>query len=146
MTERTIEVIRGGPLRVVGVPLARLERREDHWALGATLACDAYLLCRCGASENMPLCDAAPPYRCFEEEPVTARPPGPFRWDMPEPGDPAVALKPGGPARIAGTTPITEVSGAVVDPGRRVSLCRCGASRCQPLCDGSHKIVPVPDP
>jgi CDGSH-type Zn-finger protein len=146
MTEPVIEVITGGPLRVGGVPLVRLVRRDDGWGLGAPLATGAYLLCRCGSSASMPFCDAAPPYACFEEEPATGVVPEPFRWEVPDPGDPAVALKPGGPVRVAGSTSVRDASGNVMDPGRRVSLCRCGASRCQPLCDGSHKIVVVPDP
>jgi len=146
MTEPVIEVIRGGPLRVSGVPLARLEKMDDRWTLGPAIETQAYLVCRCGASGSMPLCDAPPPYACFREEPATAPAPGPFRWEVPDPGDPAVALKPGGPVRIAGPTPVTDASGVVVNPGRRVSICRCGASRCQPLCDGSHKIAVVPDP
>lgn len=145
MAEALIEVIVGGPLRVRGVPLARLEKHGSSWGLGPRLARD-YLVCRCGASGTMPFCDAAPPYTCFDEEPATGAQPAPFGWEVPDPGDPAVALKPGGPLRVAGSTPVTDPSGAVLDPGRRVSLCRCGASRCQPLCDGSHKIVAVPDP
>lgn len=146
MAEPVIEVITGGPLRVEGIPLARLVKGEEGWRLGATLAADVYLVCRCGSSKTMPFCDAAPPYGCFEEEPVVGVAPAPFSWEVPDPGDPAVALKPGGPVRVAGSTPVTATSGAVLNPGRRVSLCRCGASRCQPLCDGSHKIVVVPDP
>ena len=146
MTESMIEVIRGGPLRVSGIPLTRLVKIDGCWTLGPAIETRTYLVCRCGASGTMPLCDGSPPYACFREEPATATVPGPFRWEVPDPGDPAVALKPGGPVRIAGSTPVTDASGVTVDPGRRVSICRCGASRCQPLCDGSHKIAAVPDP
>ena len=146
MPEELIEVIPGGPLRVRGVPLARLEKVDGRWSVGPAIATGVYLVCRCRRSGSMPLCDGPAPYACFQEEPHGGPAPAPFRWDVPDPGDPAVVLKPGGPVRIAGSTPVTDASGATVDPGRRVSLCRCGASRCQPLCDGSHKIVVVPDP
>ena len=140
--ERLIEAIAGGPLRVRGVPLVRLLREGDSWATGDPLTEEAeYLVCRCGASGSLPLCDAAPPYACFEEEQPTGRLPKPFAWEVPDTSHPAVALKPNGPIRVAGATPLTDRSGAVVDVGARVSLCRCGASGCQPLCDGSHKVV-----
>jgi CDGSH-type Zn-finger protein len=103
-------------------------------------------VCRCGGSGTMPFCDAPPPHTCFEEEAPTGSIPELFVWEVPDPSNPAIALKPGGPVRVAGQVPVTDETGAILDPGLRVSLCRCGASRCQPLCDGSHKIVPVPDP
>jgi CDGSH-type Zn-finger protein len=127
---------------VDGLRIGRLERDGDAWrveTMGA--AADRSAICRCGASSTMPLCDRPAPYGCFEEEPATGPAPAPYRWDVPDPaGPPAVALKPNGPVRVAGDVTITY--GDVVVVGRdRVSLCRCGASRCQPLCDSSHTIV-----
>ena len=43
MAEAVIEVIVGGPLRVEGVPSARLIRDETGWRLGPPLATDADL-------------------------------------------------------------------------------------------------------
>ena len=81
-----------------------------------------------------------PPFACFEEEPPSGPEPAPFRWDVPDPARPGVALKPNGPVRVAGGVPVTYGEDPI--PSRdRVSLCRCGASRCQPICDSSHKIV-----
>ena len=98
-------------------------------------------VCRCGTSATMPLCDRPAPYRCFDEEPATGPMPAPYRWDVPDPaGPPALALKPNGPVRVAGDVAIT-YEGEPVETRERVSLCRCGASRCQPLCDSSHKVV-----
>jgi CDGSH-type Zn-finger protein len=127
---------------VSGLPLARLRRREDGWELdGAGVDVGDYALCRCGRSAAMPLCDRAAPYRCFDEDPATGPDPAPFRWDVPDPaGPPALALKPDGPVRVAGGVAIAYGDRAL-DPTDRVSLCRCGASRCQPLCDSSHKVV-----
>jgi len=89
----------------------------------------------------MPSCDRDEPYGCFEEALADGPAPAPFRWDVPDPaGPPAVALKPDGPIRVAGPAPFT-YGAAGVDHGDRVSICRCGASRCQPLCDGSHKAI-----
>ena len=36
---------------------------------------------------------------------------------------------------------VTWISGGWWFTIDRVSLCRCGASRSQPLCDGSHKVI-----
>ena len=88
----------------------------------------------------MPFCERAAPYGCFEEEPATGPEPAPFRWDVPDPSRPGIAIKPNGPVRLAGSVPVT-YDGHEVPRRDRVSLCRCGASRCQPLCDSSHKVI-----
>ena len=127
---------------VDGLPLNRLEHDGDAWRLEPIpTAGDRYAICRCGASSTMPLCDLSEPYGCFEEEPPTGPDPAPYRWDVPDPAGPsALALKPNGPVRVAGEVAIT-FGGEPVDGRDRVSLCRCGESRCQPLCDSSHKVV-----
>jgi CDGSH-type Zn-finger protein len=127
---------------VDGLPLGRLAHDGDTWRVEVVASGgDRSAVCRCGASSAMPLCDRTDPYGCFEEEPADGPPPAPFRWDVPDPaGPPALALKPNGPVRVAGDVAITYEGAPVQTPGR-VSLCRCGASRCQPLCDSSHKVV-----
>jgi CDGSH-type Zn-finger protein len=100
-----------------------------------------FALCRCGRSGSLPLCDREPPYGCFEEEPQGGGPrPKPFRWEVPDPSQPGLALKSDGPVRVSGAVPIETADGEL-PPVDRISLCRCGASRSQPVCDGSHKIV-----
>ena len=71
--------------------------------------------------------------------------PKPFRWNVPDPAAPGLALKPNGPVRVAGRVPI-EAEGTDPLTEDRISLCRCGASRSQPVCDGSHKIVGYREP
>jgi len=126
---------------VQGLPLGRLEHEGDAWRVEPvdTASLD-HAICRCGASAAMPLCDREAPYGCFEEEPATGPEPGPFTWTVPDPSIPGVAIKPNGPVRVAGGVAITYGADAV--PARdRISLCRCGASRCQPVCDSTHKVV-----
>ena len=106
---------------------------------------DTYALCRCGRSAVLPFCDAEPPYGCFEEEPPGGPPPKPLRWEVPDPSRPGIALKPNGPVRVAGTVQIRTDAGDL-PPTDRISLCRCGSSRSQPLCDGSHKVVGYREP
>jgi CDGSH-type Zn-finger protein len=136
-----IHVVPGGPMLVEDVPLGRLRRAGATYEVDAIQTDGGYALCRCGASGSMPFCDRPEPYACFEEEPQDGPRPAPFRWDVPDPaGPPAIALKPDGPVRVAGGAPIT-VGDRTLPASDRVSICRCGASRSQPVCDGSHKIV-----
>jgi CDGSH-type Zn-finger protein len=136
-----IQVVPGGPMLVEGVPVGRLRRVEASYEVDPLDVPSAYALCRCGRSGEMPFCDRPEPYRCFEEEPADGPEPAPFRWDVPDPaGPPAIALKPDGPIRVAGGGPIT-AGDRSLPPSDRVSICRCGASRTQPLCDSSHKVV-----
>jgi CDGSH-type Zn-finger protein len=136
-----VHVVPGGPLLVEGVRLEILRRVDASYEVDPIGAGDPYAVCRCGRSGSMPLCDRPAPYGCFDEEPPDGPQPAPFRWDVPDPaGPPAIALKPDGPIRVAGGVPVT-YGDRQLPPSDRVSLCRCGASRCQPLCDSSHKIV-----
>ena len=136
-----IEVVPGGPMLVRGAPLHRLRHTGDVWSLEPVVTGPAYAVCRCGRSASMPFCDREPPYGCFEEIAASGPDPGPFRWDVPDPAEgPALALKPDGPVRVAGEVRITHGE-VVVPPVAKISLCRCGASRCQPVCDSSHKVV-----
>jgi CDGSH-type Zn-finger protein len=136
-----IRIVPGGPMLVDDVPASRLEHGDEGFALAPIETGAKYALCRCGRSTTMPLCDKTEPYACFEEEPADGLEPGPFHWDVPDPaGPPAIALKPDGPIRVAGDVELTY--GEAPLGGRdRWSLCRCGASRCQPVCDSSHKVT-----
>jgi CDGSH-type Zn-finger protein len=126
---------------VTGLALGRLGHDGDDWRVESLdVPGPTFALCRCGRSSTMPLCDRAEPYRCFQEEPETGPQPAPYRWDVPDPSMPGLALKPNGPVRVAGGVAISH-GDRVVAARDRISLCRCGASRCQPLCDGSHEIV-----
>jgi CDGSH-type Zn-finger protein len=136
-----IHVVPGGPMLVEGVAVSALRRDGEGFVADPLEPAGETAICRCGRSAAMPLCDRDAPYRCFEEEPREGPPPAPFRWDVPDPAGPAaVALKPDGPIRVAGLEPVV-YGDETVTGYDRVSVCRCGMSRCQPLCDGSHKVV-----
>jgi CDGSH-type Zn-finger protein len=142
-------VVRNGPMLVEGIALTRLVRGSDGrqaTELVEPQPSQPYALCRCGRSRSLPFCDAEPPYACFQEEHQGGGPPPkPFRWEVPDPSRPGLALKPDGPVRVAGRVPIRTEDGER-EPVDRSSLCRCGLSRSQPLCDGSHKIAGSPEP
>ena len=49
---------------------------------------------------------------------------------------------PDGPYLLRGDFRLTDPDGAEIDPRRKtIALCRCGASRRKPFCDGTHKLI-----
>jgi CDGSH-type Zn-finger protein len=49
---------------------------------------------------------------------------------------------PDGPYLLRGDFRLTGPDGEEIDPHRKtVALCRCGASRRKPFCDGTHKLI-----
>lgn len=56
----------------------------------------------------------------------------------PTPTDTTFTLMPNGPIYAQGNLEITSPDGTVLLSDTRVGLCRCGASRNKPFCDGSH--------
>jgi len=64
-----------------------------------------------------------------------------------------IKVRAGGPLAVEGPIDLVDAEGNPIDVGDRkvVMLCRCGASKCRPLCDGSHYRIgfesppPTPD-
>lgn len=52
-----------------------------------------------------------------------------------------IALTPDGALWVSGGIPIERSDGSILETRNRVTLCRCGASKNKPLCDGSHKDI-----
>jgi len=49
---------------------------------------------------------------------------------------------PDGPYLIRGDFEITDHHGRPIETRREtIALCRCGASRTKPFCDGTHKVI-----
>jgi CDGSH iron-sulfur domain-containing protein 3 len=46
-----------------------------------------------------------------------------------------------GPVLVTGEFEIAWPSGHVIQAANKVALCRCGASKDKPFCDGSHKNI-----
>jgi CDGSH-type Zn-finger protein len=144
-----IRVMANGPLLVSGVPLSRVVKGEHgtdgppRWtAKLVNGVAETYALCRCGGSATMPMCDRWPSRPCFTEPQPGGAPTPIFTWRSPDAHDgPVVALKSNGPLRVGGGVPIEREDGSSIDPGDRVSLCRCGHSTVMPFCDSTHKVV-----
>ena len=96
-------------------------------------------LCRCGKSKTKPYCDYSHVEAGFT---ATGEPPATDEDKAEGPGGPlnVTAVK-NGPLVITGNLEITTGTGARVARTAKAFLCRCGASKNKPFCDGSHKEI-----
>jgi CDGSH-type Zn-finger protein len=94
-------------------------------------------LCRCGQSANKPFCDGAHTAAGFTAtgEPAT----GSFEPLEARNGPVDVMPVPDGPLRVVGNLELVSGTGRTFDKATETYLCRCGASKNKPYCDGSHK-------
>ncbi len=94
-------------------------------------------LCRCGASKSKPYCDGAhkdAKFAASGEAPVSAdMKPLPKRD-----GELSVEPLADGPLLVTGNMEIVTGTGATMARMTTAILCRCGASKNKPFCDGSH--------
>jgi len=92
-------------------------------------------LCRCGASKNKPFCDNSHIEAGFKDAgPVGDRGKG---LDA-RGGTLEIKSAPNGPLLLSGNVTIRAGSGRNAWEGTKCALCRCGASKNRPFCDGSH--------
>ncbi len=211
-----ITIERNGPYVVEGrVPLVRKTPVVSEfgepltWEKGPLLrASKRYLLCRCGKSNNKPLCDGthtdigfdgteaadqsliADRQKTYDGVRITIKddrslcmhagfcgtrvsnvwkmieqtedtqvraqvmamiercPSGALSYaldpetDAPEPDlSVGIAVTPDGPLWVIGGIPVERADGMPIETRNRVTLCRCGASKTKPLCDGSHRDI-----
>ena len=128
----TVMVTYRGPLYVTG-DLAIEGAPEDMPGVRFRAA-----LCRCGASKNKPFCDNSHLESGFDDAgSVGERGPG-VEADG---GTLSIKPLPAGPLLLNGNLTLCAGSGRVAWHGTQVALCRCGASKNKPFCDGSHKAV-----
>ncbi len=129
-TENTLHVAYNGPLYLKG-DLDIQDAPEDLNAVEFRTA-----LCRCGQSKNKPFCDNSHEAAGFKDSGAVG-----------ESGDGLDAIggtlniKPlkDGPLFIKGNLTIYTASGRQAWQGSETALCRCGASKNKPFCDGTHK-------
>jgi CDGSH-type Zn-finger protein len=56
--------------------------------------------------------------------------------------DARITPYPDGPYLVRGTFDLIDADGEVIETRRKtIALCRCGASRTKPFCDGTHKLI-----
>jgi len=128
-----IAVLENGPLAVAGQ--ISVEGGEDETRL---------TLCRCGLSKNKPYCDYSHVDGEFQ---ATGEPRAENPQSSDETGGAISASRiPNGPLKVSGAVEITTGTGAKLAKLDKAFLCRCGASKNKPYCDGSHKDAGFVDP
>ncbi|WP_099248753.1 CDGSH iron-sulfur domain-containing protein [Pelagimonas phthalicica] len=96
-------------------------------------------LCRCGQSANKPFCDYAHVKAAFK---ATGEPESSDKQEQIDHDDGLkVTAIPNGPLKLDGPVEITTGTGRGLGKMRRAFLCRCGASKNKPFCDGTHKDI-----
>jgi CDGSH-type Zn-finger protein/uncharacterized Fe-S cluster protein YjdI len=130
--ENRIQVTYNGPLYVCG-SLAIDGAPKDAPGLAFRAA-----LCRCGASKNKPFCDNIHEAAGFKDYgAVGDAGPGLDERD----GKLQITPLQDGPLIVKGNVTISSGSGRAAWHGKQIALCRCGASKNKPFCDGTHKEV-----
>jgi CDGSH-type Zn-finger protein/uncharacterized Fe-S cluster protein YjdI len=128
--ENTATVVYNGPLYLTG-DLDIADAAEDMAGTRFRAA-----LCRCGASGNKPFCDNSHLKAGFQDFGAV----GEKGTGLTAKGGPVTVKRiPNGPLMVEGTLSIRAGSGRVAWEGEKAFLCRCGASKNKPFCDGSHK-------
>lgn len=126
-----LRVVADGPHHLRG----DIEIRD---AGGQTLARESRLaLCRCGASAHKPYCDNSHAGSGFKDD--GACPAG--EASPVATGPLALTLHRDGPVQCDGPLALVDAFGDHVATVQQAWLCRCGASRNKPYCDGSHKAI-----
>jgi len=93
-------------------------------------------LCRCGASKNKPYCDGSHTEAGFK---ATGEPPvQPSEALAQRDGPVTVSAIKDGPLMVEGNLEICAGTGHTINRTQQTFLCRCGASKNKPYCDGSH--------
>ena len=112
-------------------------RLED---LGGKLVRHEYrmALCRCGVSQNKPFCDNRHKAVRFRDAGEVAEDAELVPLDTSR-GRLSLQPQPDGPMKAEGPLLIRDATGRIRYAGVETWLCRCGASRNKPFCDGSHK-------
>lgn len=127
-TENTLEIRPSGPIYARG----RLALKKLN---GETVLEDGRMaLCRCGASQNKPLCDNSHRTAGFKGGAQLGRLSA-DGGEGPE-GELRISAAPNGPLLLDGPAEIRGMGASV--RVRKAALCRCGLSENKPYCDGSH--------
>ncbi len=128
----TVQVAYNGPLFVRG-DLDIDGAPEDAPGLNYRAA-----LCRCGRSANKPFCDNSHEKAGFQDYGAIGES---GSADAATGGKLAIKPVKNGPLMLDGNVSIVASSGRESWHGNKVALCRCGASRNKPFCDGQHKKI-----
>jgi CDGSH-type Zn-finger protein/uncharacterized Fe-S cluster protein YjdI len=131
--ENVLNLQKNGPVWVKG-------DLEIHNSEGAVLFRDTRVaFCRCGGSAHPPFCDGMHLFTGFRDDGRIGRPPASGSEESAQPGGLVITLQTNGALLVNGPLILMTADGKEEYRGGRALLCRCGASRNKPFCDGSHK-------
>jgi CDGSH-type Zn-finger protein/uncharacterized Fe-S cluster protein YjdI len=136
----TVRVSANGPLYLQG----KLEILTPN---GAVATSDTRMaLCRCGASKNKPFCDNSHTKLGFKDSGTLGTNVAKTSESLDK--EPALKITPtnNGPLGLRGPVELVGADGKNRYQCDRAFLCRCGASKNKPFCDGSHKQIGFVDP
>jgi CDGSH-type Zn-finger protein/uncharacterized Fe-S cluster protein YjdI len=129
--ENTVTVAPDGPLYLRGgIEITTL---DDDVLLRDTRVA----LCRCGLSENKPLCDNSHAEGDFEADGADADQPSETK-DERGGGTLTVTPTPDGPVLLQGDFELRRADDRSTFRDTDIALCRCGGSQNKPFCDGTH--------
>ena len=74
------------------------------------------------------------------EEKINAKCAPPSEEKVPMPPATEILIIDSGPAIIKGNFNVSKGSGEKIETANQVALCRCGGTKNQPFCDGSHLV------
>lgn len=127
-----VAVLENGPLAVAGDITLQAGESETRTTL-----------CRCGLSKNKPFCDYSHVDAGFQ---ATGEPNANTPAENDETGgELQITRIPDGPLKVAGNVELTTGTGRKIATLPQAFLCRCGASKNKPFCDGSHKEIGFSD-
>ena len=128
-----IDISEKGPFIV-----KNLEHLNDAEGQPVEMAKSVIALCRCGASKSKPFCDGAHTEIGFIGVNACAETSGVKEPEEESTSPAEIVVLEDGPLQVCGGI---ELNG--VEPGSKNQyfLCRCGASKNKPFCDGSHNEV-----
>lgn len=95
-------------------------------------------LCHCGASNHKPFCDGLHTVLDFKNAGQILSDRKKLDREIPKISVLKIILQPNGPLMLSGPFKIKDAVGNIGFVGSRAALCRCGASKNKPFCDGSH--------
>jgi len=137
LSENVIRISADGPLYFRGQ--IQIDA-EDGCAL---LSSSSVEICRCGTSQNKPLCDGSHSKIGFSEAGMAAGNIDDAAETRPSAQSDTMKISPrlNGPLHVQGKLRIENAAGEIIFRGDDAWLCRCGGSKNKPFCDGTHKAI-----
>ncbi|RNC83835.1 MAG: hypothetical protein ED557_08670 [Balneola sp.] len=107
---------------------------------GTTFTETRAAFCRCGQSQNKPYCDNSHIKAEFKADTSFSDERLKLEETEETGGELSIRVLPNAPFVIEGTYSL-QGEEQTINTKKKMSFCRCGASRNKPFCDGAHKVI-----